>query len=68
MFHKVNYNKNEKLTVEIIATLFFYLSIISLKLNIYMKLNREKHQQKIAYKKTSEEAFFIMYQSFTLSR
>jgi len=47
MFHKVNYNKNEEINGrDYIATLFFYLSIISLKLNIYMRLNREKHQQK----------------------
>jgi len=68
MFHKVNYNKNEEINGRDYSNSILLIIYYFIKIKYLSELSREKNQQKIAYKKASEEAFFIMYQSFILSR
>jgi len=68
MFHKVNYNINEEINGRDYSNSILLIIYYFIKIKYLSELTREKNQQKIAYKKASEEAFFIMYQSFILSR
>lgn len=57
MFHKVNYNINEEINGRDYSNSILLIIYYFIKIKYLYKLIREKNQQKIAYKKASQEAF-----------
>lgn len=57
MFHKVNYNINEEINGRDYSNSILLIIYYFIKIKYLSELTREKNQQKIAYKKASEEAF-----------